>query len=42
MTLNESDASEVITLLYFKWCNAHFSVHYLDIAHFSKTNGCFG
>ena len=39
---NESDIPESITWLYFKSCNAHFSVHYLDIAHFTKTNGHFG
>ena len=37
----ESDAPESITWLYFKSCNAHFRVHYLDIAQFKKTNGCF-
>jgi len=41
VTLNESDASESITLPHFKSLSAHFSVHYLDNAHFSKTNGCF-
>ena len=41
VTLNESDASESITWPHFKLLNAHFSVHYLDNAHFSKTNGCF-
>ena len=42
VTLNESDASESITWLYFKLHNAHFSVHYLDSAHFGKANSCFG
>jgi len=42
VTLNESDASESITWPRFKSLNAHFGVHYLDNANFSKTNGCFG
>ena len=42
MTLNESDASESITWLSIKSLIAHLSVHYLDNAHFSKMNGCFG
>jgi len=41
VTLNESDASESITWPRFKSLNAHFSVPYLDNAHFSKTNSCF-
>jgi len=41
VTLNESDGSELITLLYFKLYIAHFSVHYRDSAHFTKTNDCF-
>ena len=39
MTLNESDTSELIMWLYFKSCNAHFSVQCLDN---EKTIGCFG
>jgi len=42
VTLNESDASGSITWQSFKSLNAHFGVHYLDNAHFSKTNSCFG
>ena len=42
MTLNQSNASESITRLSIKSLIAHFSAHYLDNAHFSKINGCFG
>ena len=42
VTLNESDASESITWRSIKSVIAHFSVPYLDNAHFSKINGCFG
>ena len=42
LTLNKSQASESIPWLCFKLCNAHISVHYLDIEHFTKTNSYFG
>ena len=42
VTLNESDASESITSRSIKSLNAHFSVDYLDNAHFSKIKGCLG
>ena len=40
VTLNEPDGSESITRRSIKSLNAHFSVHYLDNAHFSKIKGC--
>jgi len=41
VTLSESDALESIAWPNFKPHTAHFSMHYLDIAQFTKTNGFF-
>ena len=40
VTLNKSDVSKSITWSYFKSHSVHYM--YVDSAHFTKTNGCFG